>query len=127
MHRITWYPVFQRSYNNSLIDINDIGGNTDQEALLCHTDNTNCCGTQQSIIGRVLGKWYYPDGIPVDNIGANQTDNHYFLASRSQSVIRLFHGASAPTERGCFCCELPDHHGSNQTLCVNSGKKTTIL
>ena len=114
-------------YNNSLIDINAIGGNTDQETLLCHTDNTNCCGTQQSIDGRVLGEWYYPDGIPVDNIRANQTDNHYFSASRSQSVIRLFHMVLVHPLKGCFCCELPDRHGSNQILCVNIGKKKYVI
>ena len=79
--------------------------------------------------GRVFGEWYYLDGsgvIPVDDIGANQTDSHYLMASRSHSVIRLFHGASTPTMRGCLCCMLPDHHGSNQTLCVNIGNNYAV-
>ena len=50
--------------------------------------------------------------------------NNYFLASRSLSTLRLFRDG-APTERGCFCCVIPepDDQGSDQTLCVNLGKK----
>ena len=115
-------------YNNSYINVNDIGGNTDREALLCHTENTNCCGTQG---GRALGEWHYPNGSAVNSIvdndssrGINGSYNNYFLASMSQTTLRLFHGG-APTERGCFCCIVykSDDQGSDQTLCVNLGKK----
>ena len=77
---------------------------------------------------RALGEWYYPNGSAVDSIA--ETDNNhevngskinYFLASRSQSSLRLFR-AGAPTERGCFCCVIPDGQGLDQTMCISLGK-----
>ena len=114
-------------YNNSYINVNDIGGNTAGEALLCHIENTDCCGTQG---GRPLSEWYYPNGSALNSIADNDSNheingsNNYFSATRSQSILRLFRDG-APTERGCFCCVIPesDDQGSDQTLCVNLGKK----
>ena len=117
-------------YNNSHIDIKNIGRDTDQEALLCHTDNTNCCGTEQTTDGKVKGEWYYPNGSRVlsindihDNYRQYEDSNiaSIFLTNRSQSVVRLYHGGN-PTKKGQFCCEIPDHQETNQTLCVSIGK-----
>ena len=58
-----------------------------------------------------------------DNSINRSNFNNQFLASRSQSTLRLFRDG-APTERGCFCCTIPgsDAQGSNETLCVKLGK-----
>ena len=116
-------------HNNSRVEVKDIGRDTDQEALLCHTDNTNCCGTEQTMGGRVKGEWYYPNGRRILSI--NEIPDNYsqyesnlssnFLTNRFQSVIRLYHGGN-PSEEGRFCCEIPDHKEMNQTLCVTIGK-----
>ena len=116
-------------FNNSYVEVKDIGRDTDQEALLCHTDNTNCCGAEQTMGGRVKGEWYYPNGSRVLSINdiydnysqfeSNLSSN--FLTHRSRSVVRLYRDGN-PSEGGQFCCEIPDHQEVNQTLCVTIGK-----
>ena len=72
----------------------------------------------------------YPNGSAVNSIVDSDSNyeinpsNNYFLASRSQSTLRLFRDG-APTERGCFCCVIPEsgYRGSDETLCMNLGKK----
>ena len=110
-------------YNNSHVNVNDIGGDTDREALLCHTENIDCCTGV-----RALGEWLYPNGSAVNSVAEidsnhelNRSNINQFLASWSQSSLRLFH-VGVPTERGCFCCVIPDGLGLDQTMCVNLGK-----
>ena len=105
-------------HNNSHINVENIGGNTDQEGLLCHTDN--------NVI--VTGGWYYPNGSRIPDL--NQTQNNYsliastFYSSISESAIRLFyHGPVPALTGGKFCCQILDKEGSNVSQCVTVGKQ----
>ena len=113
-------------YNNSYINIGDIGARTDDEALQCHTDYINCCNIEHTVNGSQLVEWYYPNGSRVIFINEiynySYPDNDGYFTSRSQSVIRLS-SSSSSIEGGRFCCEIPDQYGSNQTLCINIGEK----
>ena len=123
--------------NNSLVDVDDIysaapgvGLNVDPsndgpkvQALLCITDLINCCKSPKA----VHGDWYYPNGSVVQNNIVNRAN--LFRRNRGPYEFRngrQFYGSvrlwrrNAPTERGHFCCELPNAANSNinQTLCV---------
>lgn len=120
-------------YNNSYLNLGDIGGFIDDEALQCHTDNVNCCDNRLAENGSVLAEWYYPNGSKVSSV--HRTDNsnndsylssNGFFTSRSQSMIGLFAGRDS-TESGRYCCEIPDQYGSNQIVCVNLSKNTNIV
>ena len=111
-------------YNNSYINNGDIGG-TAEEGLQCHTDSINCCDSEHTENGSVLGEWYSPSGsrvLSLDEISDNDNDSYVnsygIFVNRSQSMIRLF----GSTENGRYCCEIPDQHGFNQILCVKLGK-----
>ena len=113
-------------YNNSYINIGNIGDN-DDDALQCHTDGPNCCDSEHTKNGSVLGEWYYPNGSRVLSLNESYyVSNYGYFVRRSQSVVRLFAG-SGPTESGRYCCEIPDQYGLNQTLCVNLGKSIYLL
>ena len=123
-------------HNNSHINIDDIGGNNDQEALLCHTDNVNCCTREHTDSQRdeeALGEWYYGNGSMVsfvdgtiDNDSRNDSFiNSNFFASSGQSVIRLFYRGSS-INGGKFCCRIPDKAGLNHVQCVHIGKNYSM-
>ena len=83
--------------NDSFVDVDDIGeGDT---ALLCHTNDTDCCTNAQTGTDVALGKWFFPGGTNVPSSGSN------FFRNRGQSVVRL-NRRNNPSERGRFICEL---------------------
>ena len=81
-------------------------------ALLCLTNDTNCCGGDNK-----MGDWIFPDGTYVGSHTSNLVDGllrgSFFLRNRDQSVVRLY-GHNNPSERGRFRCEL-----LNSTIYVN--------
>ena len=59
--------------NNSYVGVSSIG--KDDNALLCHTDNHNCCQTSFQ-----AGEWYFPNESAVKILGWNQYyigDNYF--------------------------------------------------
>ena len=95
--------------NNSIVNLNEIGN--DNEALLCLTNNTNCCSSDES--AERLGHWYLPNStIPVDVYGDE------FYGNRGPSVIRLHRHNDSIMLSGIFHCDIPDANGINQNIYV---------
>ena len=82
------------------------------DALLCVTDNTACCGRAQSPGYNILGDWYYPNGTGVANYG----ERLEFYRNRGQSVVRLNRRRGGVT--GIYRCEIPDAAGVNQAMFI---------
>lgn len=105
--------------NDGYVNVNDIG-DEDYNALLCHTDKLSCCtntmGQQRA------GEWYYPNGTRVANMGYNAHIGHtsYFFRSRGTQTVHLKRERH-PSERGKFCCEVPNAYNMIQSICVNIG------
>ena len=103
--------------NDSFVSVNDIGGN-DPEALLCHTNNTNCCGAAQGL----HGDWYFPGGIRVGSLTENNAAsrfNNIFIRSRDLGVVHLRRYGSPLKSLGRFYCEVINANNVNQTIYVN--------
>jgi hypothetical protein len=95
--------------NNTIVDVNDIGG-TNYEALLCLTNASNCCGGNRGN----QGEWYLPSGVPAN------TDSIYFNRNRGPSVLRLISPLDDNlfADGGVFHCEIPDASGFNQSAYI---------
>ena len=98
--------------NNSEVNITNIGS-TDEESLLCITDNTGCCG-------RIIGEWYFPNRSTVRTEGEGGS----FYKNRGPHVVRLHrrHNVMMPT--GLFCCEVPDAEKVTQRVCITVESET---
>ena len=90
--------------NNSILTITDIGEDV-HSALLCITNNVNCCESNRGV-----GGWYLPNGTFIDR--NDQTLNFY--QNRGSSVLRLFQrsGATSQLQHGIFHCQIPDASGA---------------
>ena len=97
--------------NNSAIAITEVG--EDDDAVLCRTDLTTCCGGTAETR---KGNWRYPDGTLVDNIVSG--DDIY--RNRGSMVVRLLRRNSATTPTGQYCCEVPTmaNPSSNEAICI---------
>jgi hypothetical protein len=95
--------------NNSVVDVNDIGG-PNYEALLCLTNARNCCGYKHGD----QGEWYLPSGVPAN------TNSIYFNRNRGPSVLRLTSilNDNLFPDGGVFRCEIPDASGLNQSVYI---------
>ena len=91
--------------NNSEVNITNIGS-TDEQSLLCITDNPNCCGNPMNR----MGEWYFPDMSTVRTEGEGDS----FFRSRGPSVVRLYRRYNVMMPTGDFYCEVPDARGVNQ-------------
>ena len=95
--------------------LEDIGEGDD--ALLCVTDQTACCGRAQSLGRGVLGDWYYPNGTGVANSFIVPPDLQWeFYRNRGQSVVRLNRRRGGVA--GIYHCEIPDANGVTQDMYV---------
>ena len=92
--------------DGDIILITDIGEADD--ALLCVTDNTNCCGVQR------MGEFYYPDG---SAIGYSVTNSLY--RNRGSQVVRLNRRNNTLSPVGRYRCEIPDSSGATQRIYIN--------
>ena len=103
--------------NDGYVDVDDIGDN-DEDALLCHTDKTDCC--QGNNAG--ISNWYFPSGSRVEGTDFYTDMGHtsYFTRNRDPSVVRLVR-VGAPTERGRFSCVVPNANDLVQTIFMNIG------
>jgi hypothetical protein len=94
--------------NNSYVDIDDIGEGDD--ALLCHTNKTKCCGSPFRI-----GEWYYPNGTRVVDLLQVWSQDEFYR-NRGTQVVRLSHRQGTFTERGRFRCDIPDTRNDVQSI-----------
>ena len=102
--------------NDGYVDVDNIGhGNED--ALLCHTNKTACCGGNN-----LAGDWYFPNRTQVGSAteNSNMGRTSYFFRNRGDSVVRL-RRLGIPTERGRFYCQIPNANNDSQTIYVNIG------
>ena len=99
-----------------MVIITDIGS-TDEESLLCITDNTDCCG-------RYMGEWYFPNNMSTVR---TEGDGGSFFRDRGPSVVRLHrrHNVTMPT--GLFHCEVPDASGVNQRIYITVEASTARI
>ena len=97
--------------NNTAISITEVG--EDDNAVLCRTDLTTCCGGTQGDSGQ--GDWIYPNGTEV----GNRAD---IFRTREDMDIRLhrMHNVVAPT--GQYCCEVPTVDDPNARTCITLSK-----
>ena len=84
--------------NNSVIAITDVGELED--ALMCRTNLTNCCGTPPNR----FGQFYYPNGavVPINS----RRDGYY--RNRGFKEVRLNRRSGVDSPTGTFRCEIPD-------------------
>ena len=99
------------------MDVDDIGHG--DNALLCNTNNTNCCDGVHGL----AGEWYFPNGaqVPIEGAARAIASSSYFFRNRGQSVVRL-NRVKNPPERGLFQCIVPNAEEEMQTLHINIGK-----
>ena len=98
--------------NNTAIAITEVG--VDDNAVLCRTNLTNCCGNNGSETRQ--GHWRYPNGTLVNY--SDSGDDIY--RDRRNVVVRLNRRNSATTPTGQYCCEVPTmtNPSSNATICI---------
>ena len=93
--------------DDGFVNASDIGiysADTINVALLCLTNETNCCGNLEP--GPVTGDWRFPNGTRVGGFdNGTEIANDFFYRNRGQSVVRL-NRYNNPSERGRFRCEL---------------------
>ena len=98
--------------NNTAININEVGEG--DNAVLCRTDLTTCCGFTEGETWQ--GNWRYPNGTLVNN---NASDDDIYRDRRTM-VVRLHRRNNATTPTGQYCCEVPTiaNPSSNGTICI---------
>ena len=105
--------------NNSVVSITDIGEGDD--ALLCQTNNTQCCRARDNPNRVGFGQWFFPNGDEVMHVNDGAGD---FYRNRHVSIVRLNRRNDALSPTGCYRCKLLDASGVNQTIYVNIGELT---
>ena len=98
--------------NDSEVLLTDIGEG--DNALLCLTDNTQCCRGGDNPNGGGLGEWYFPDGtlVPTGN-------NTNIYRNRDLSAVRLNRKNNAQSPIGVYRCEVPDASGTSQSIYIH--------
>ena len=117
--------------NNGYIDIDLIGVRMNDNlasiantSVICHTNRVACCGMAHSMNGAALGNWFFPNGSTVLGFNANGGEDAapFFARNRGHMVVNLYRVNSEtdyPSQRGHFCCVVPDLSLINQTHCVS--------
>ncbi len=88
--------------------ITDIGEG--DNALLCVTDNTECCRTGGN------GEFFYPDGTAV---GFSTSNSLY--KNRGEQFISLNRRNGATFPLGRYRCAIPDANGVTTSVFINIG------
>ena len=101
----------QTYLNNSIVAINDIGEG-DTNALLCVTDNPDCCKPPNG--NTVQGEFYYPNNTVVR---FNVTDPWY--RHRGPQVVRLNRKNDVLSPTGVYRCEIPDSTGMDRSVFIH--------
>ena len=99
--------------NNTIVLLEDIGEG--DNALLCVSNNTDCCGDSSSFRGEFL----YPNGTVVPVHSAD----HSSYRNRGPGFVRLNQRANAVNPQlGRYHCEILDDTDSVQLLFINIGE-----
>ncbi len=98
-----------RTYcDDDIVNITDIGDSVaGGDALLCLTDNTNCCSGPD-------GEFYYPDGT---DVGFSISNSLY--RNRGEGVARLNRRNGATSPLGRYRCDIPDASGTTRSVYIN--------
>jgi hypothetical protein len=96
--------------NNSEVTVTNIGDRM-AEALLCYTDNSQCCNNSVTVN---TGRWFQPNG---DDVG-DQNGPAGFYVTKGPNVVRL-HRRNNTFPTGTYCCEVPDTRSINRRSCVH--------
>ena len=83
------------------------------EALLCYTDNIQCCND--------TGQWFKLGGGDVGDV--NGTGDFY--VTRGVGVVRL-HRRNNTSPSGIYCCEVPNALSVNIRTCIDIGRLFVI-
>ena len=97
--------------------LEDIGERDD--ALLCITNLTACCGPPYTGgNGVVFGNWLFPNGtrVPSDIVNKTSEEEWDFYRDRDQMVVRMNRRRGGV--EGVYRCEIPDTLGLIQTLYI---------
>ena len=94
--------------NNSAISLEEIGEGED--ALICRTNNRDCCATPPNR----AGEFYYPKGdlVPI----RSRTEDFY--RNRGEGEIRLNRIVGSTAISGRFSCAIPDANGIIQVAYI---------
>ena len=97
----------QTFLNNSFVAMNNIGDG-ETNALLCVTNNPDCCKPPPQ------GEFYYPNSSAV---GFSITNSLY--RNRGSQVVRLNRRGSTPIPSGIYRCAIPDSDNISQNSYIN--------
>jgi hypothetical protein len=96
--------------NNTVVLVGDIGEGDD--ALLCVTDNRDCCDTGRE------GDFRFPNRSLVPTSSAGQD----FYQTRGSQFIRLNRRNGVVSPVGTYGCGLPDANGMISVILIRIGK-----
>ena len=89
-------------------------------ALVCATNNRNCCRPVDNPNGGGVGEWKI-NGFSVPGMNAVPLARLY--RNRGTGLVRINYRpnveGTAMSETGQYCCTIPDMSGVTQTLCVD--------
>ena len=107
--------------NGGNIIINEIGEGDDR-ALLCVTDLTQCCHSDETGGRGPLGEWFYPDRslVRVKDSGVD------IYRNRGPGIVRLNRRNNATSPTGQFCCVVPDATLTNRITCIDIGEYYSV-
>ena len=100
--------------------ITDIGTGS-AAAIICRTDQTDCCNSAGGRTRR--GEWRCPNGSVV---AAPSAGGDVYVTRQIQQVT-LNRRNNALQPLGRYCCEVDTVDDPNATICVNMGKLTQTL
>ena len=95
-------------------------GDTNDVALVCHTDLSTCCRASDTLTGVPTGEWKYPNGTNVLGSKMAAPTDDYFR-SRNKQLIRIHRRNNANSPTGTYCCVIPTS-GGERTFCANLGE-----
>lgn len=99
--------------NNTDIASTELG--KDAQALLCVTNNEDCCAAADYSI---MAMFLHPNGT---SVGESQSENLY--VTKGHQIIRLNHHGNVEVEDGQYCCSVPNSQDNVETHCVNIKNK----
>ena len=103
------------SFNNSVVLLEDIDS---ESPLTCTTTHTSCCTGGDDM----QGKFFYPDGSPVQTQSQASSSSQSFYITQNQGSISLIRQDGDPPPLGSYRCEVPDGEGSLQNLYIRIGE-----
>ena len=83
-------------------------GTTEDTALVCRTDQANCCDGDN-----IEGGWFNPNGTMVEFNDSSQG----FYSSVGSDGVRLLRGSAIPVE-GIYTCRATDSSSTTQTVFI---------